>query len=118
MTEVDTEFNAWAEEYYNDIYNSPKKFGLEAVGTLDLAEPFYSFDLLLVSRHLETGKFYVNTDSGCSCPSPFDGVTLDKAGAPLDAHQTVKKVREIYNARYDQDYTADVEGLVSKIMSY
>lgn len=125
--EIETE-DAWAEDYYNDnedydyyndIYSTPKKLGLETVGSLDLAEPFYSFDIVLVSRNPETGKFYVNSDSGCSCPSPFEGIrSVADAGAPLDAHAAVKEVRRLYNERYDTSFTDDIESLVSRIMSY
>lgn len=55
----------------NPYYN-PEKFDLEIVDELDVGEP-YSFDMIVVWRHKD-GTIYWNTDSGCSCPSPFEWV--------------------------------------------
>ncbi len=54
-----------------DPYNQPEAFGLEIISTID--DPrCYEFNLLVVWRHIETGKLYWATDSGCSCPLPFE----------------------------------------------
>lgn len=59
--------------YDENIYYSPEKYGLSIVGTIDLSEPDYSFDMLVVWKS-EQGQFWVGTDSGCSCPSPFEEI--------------------------------------------
>ena len=56
------------------VYYSPETYGLETVAELDLSEPNYSFDLLVVWKRLSDGQLLYGTDSGCSCPSPFEGV--------------------------------------------
>ncbi|GIG27142.1 DUF7574 domain-containing protein [Cellulomonas denverensis] len=55
-----------------NLYYDPEKFGLTTVGELDYSSGAYEFDLTVVwvdeARHL-----YYADDSGCSCPSPFEG---------------------------------------------
>lgn len=64
--------------YTPDVYNQPEKFGIEVVGSIDLAEPCYSFDMFVVWKRPKpdgTYEFGWLTDSGCSCPSPFEDNT-------------------------------------------
>lgn len=56
----------------NNPYYHPEKMGLEVVGGLDDPEASYSFDDLIVWRHIETGDVYYASDCGCSCPTPFE----------------------------------------------
>jgi hypothetical protein len=64
---------------WNNPYYSPKDFDLEIVAELELTEPDYSFDTVVVWRHTPTGRLYWAWDSGCSCPTPFEDYTsLDK----------------------------------------
>lgn len=55
----------------NDVYYSPEKFGLTTVGQIDWEEPDYSFNMTVVWKDKD-GKLYWASDSGCSCPSPFE----------------------------------------------
>jgi hypothetical protein len=67
-----------------NVYYDPEEFGLETVGTIELAEPDYSFDFGVVWYHPASERFYFATDSGCSCPTPFDDYAdLDSLGAPM-----------------------------------
>lgn len=56
-----------------NIYYSPEDFGLQIVGSFDFAEEDYSFDMCVVWKEAR-GKYWIGTDSGCSCPSPFEDV--------------------------------------------
>jgi hypothetical protein len=47
---------------------------MEQVGEVDPNE-VYQFDTVGLWRHKETGKLYWDSDSGCSCPVPFDNFT-------------------------------------------
>jgi hypothetical protein len=58
--------------YDNDPYYSPEKFDLEIIDSLEFSDAYYQFDMRVVWRHTETGKFYTARDSGCSCPAPFE----------------------------------------------
>ena len=54
-----------------NIYYNPEEFELEIVDSLqeDLS---YAFNILLVLRHKKTNRIYYVSDSGCSCPTPFE----------------------------------------------
>lgn len=56
----------------NNIYYDPEKFGLEIFDQIDDDHASYSFDDFVIWRRLEDGKLFYLTDSGCSCPSPFE----------------------------------------------
>lgn len=45
----------------------------------------WGFDTVIVLKDPETGKHFAGHDSGCSCPSPFDGMT-DDLGDWVEVH--------------------------------
>lgn len=105
--------------FTNDIYYNPEEFGVETIGSINLREPDYSFDILLVQRDLLTGKFYVNFDSGCSCPSPFEGFTTKESlGEALTAHDAVAKIRQMCDVGEDTwtGYKPNPSELIAKVM--
>lgn len=57
-----------------DVYNQPDKFGIELLGSVDLSEPNYDFDLFVVWRRPDVNGYEYGwlSDAGCSCPSPFE----------------------------------------------
>lgn len=60
----------------NNVYYAPEKFGLTTVGELDYSSGSYEFDLTAVWVDDQKNLYY-GDDSGCSCPSPFEGVGLN-----------------------------------------
>lgn len=62
--------------YDRNIYSNPENCGLKLLGGLyeDLC---YEFNDLIVLKHKESGKLFWATDSGCSCPTPFEGYTFN-----------------------------------------
>lgn len=58
-------------------YQYPGDLGLVLVGSVEWREWSYEFDLTVVWQELETNQFLWASDSGCSCPLPFDGFTLE-----------------------------------------
>lgn len=54
----------------SNMYYDPEKFGLTIVGEIDRADS-YEFDKFVVWRKADGSTWYC-TDSGCSCPSPFE----------------------------------------------
>jgi len=52
-------------------YSCPEKLGLEIVGEAGDEDASYSFDMFVVWKDA-AGKLYYGSDSGCSCPSPFE----------------------------------------------
>ena len=65
--------------------------GVTDLGLIGLSEPDYSFDLAWVLGTPE--GFYLGTDSGCSCPSPFENYrSLDYFTGPLTAEQAIEEL--------------------------
>jgi hypothetical protein len=61
--------------YGNDVYSAPEKHGLELLGEVEWTEGSYEFDLTAVWKDKESGRLFWASDSGCSCPSPFEDFT-------------------------------------------
>jgi hypothetical protein len=69
------------------LYYDPEDFGLTVVGEVEWSEPSYSFNRTVIWRD-NYGQLYWASDSGCSCPSPFEWVdSLDQLerGGQFDA---------------------------------
>lgn len=94
-------FNSYDD---NPIYNADK-FGFEIVANWDAYDPDYDFDIILILK--KDGKLWLASDSGCSCPTPFEDHTFpsdftqirswDEAKAEIDARfpqQTYSRVRK------------------------
>jgi hypothetical protein len=58
--------------YYNPEDHNPP---LETVAHFEAYTPEWSFDLFIVVREKGSGKLYAASDSGCSCPTPFEDHT-------------------------------------------
>lgn len=56
-------------------YYTPENWGLTLVGEVEWRDESYEFDLTVVWHHKDTGRFFVESDSGCSCPVPFEGIS-------------------------------------------
>lgn len=89
-------------------YYEPEALGLTKVAELDLEEPCYSFNILAV-WHDEHG-FYLGTDSGCSCPVPFELYNgRDSMTGPLTAGQAIEESKQLaLVSTWNSDYTAEV----------
>ncbi len=106
-----------------DVYYDPKHFGLTSLGSVEWEEPNWSFNFSVVWKD-DNGVFYWGDDSGCSCPSPFQGVTKDdlSSGTAHGAAAYLQEKAETYGSngygdRNKSDLDADVADLISKIMS-
>jgi len=95
-----------------NVYYDPQKFGLEIVDTLE-ANLSYEFDMFVVWKD-ERNKLYWASDTGCSCPTPFDSYDLStlNRGSRTAA---VKAAREwaTQNSSFGQHF--DVAGLERKL---
>jgi hypothetical protein len=87
----------------NNIRYNPEEHGLTFIGEVELSEPCYSFDLLAVWR--DKDGYYLATDSGCSCPTPFENYNgkADLTG-PLTKAQVIEESRNIYDLSGELDY--------------
>ena len=80
-----------------DVYYDPEKFGLTKIAELDYTMHAYSFNLYIVWQH-EDGRIFAASDSGCSCPSPFEDYTTLESLVPFeipDFHKAVEDAMAI-----------------------
>lgn len=81
-------------EYLNP-YRSPDLWGCEMICNHDLKEDEYSYDIVTVLH--SSGGFYIGTDSGCSCPSPFENYrSLSQFTGPLSAEQCAEEYTSLW----------------------
>ena len=89
--------------------------GVTDLGIIDLSEPNYSFYLAWVLGTPEgfylawvlgtPEGFYLGTDSGCSCPSPFEDYrSLDDFTGPLTAEQVIEELDNLAQP-FEYDYS-------------
>lgn len=60
--------------YDRNIQRHPEWFGLEIITTADEPGLSWEFNTFLLLKDSD-GNFYCVSDSGCSCPIPFEGTT-------------------------------------------
>jgi hypothetical protein len=78
--------------YDKNVYYSPESYGLEVVGDIEWTGESYQFDMTVVWKDKD-GKYYVASDSGCSCPSPFEDYnSLESLDGPLRAVDVVNSL--------------------------
>ena len=58
-------------DYEENVYYYPNTWGLELVGEIEYSSGSYEFDTRIILKDAD-GKFYTASDSGCSCPTPFE----------------------------------------------
>ncbi len=84
------------------MYTYGKFDGLEMIAEIDLSEPDYSFDLLGVWKGAD--GYYLSTDSGCSCPTPWESHTKDDLTGPLTAAQAREEATSLWEGAYGGGY--------------
>lgn len=88
----------------NNPYDNPENFGLTLVAEMSWHAPCYDFDYT-VAWQGEDGTLYWASDSGCSCPSPFeDYSTLEDltTGTKFDLMQEVQE--RLGNISWERSY--------------
>lgn len=83
--------------WVSNPYYDPEKVGLKKVAEFDFSDGYYQFDLTAVWTKEGQKKFFWADDSGCSCPSPFEGIHA------IEQLQSgpFKEVRNHLNSRFD-----------------
>jgi hypothetical protein len=76
----------------------------DVVGDLDEPDLFYEFCTLRVYRRKSDNKLFYATDSGCSCPYPFENTTV----ADLEPY-SVYVIQE-----WAEDHRADASSLIKE----
>ena len=102
----------------SDVYYTPAEYGLTSAGEIDFSSGSYEFDITAVWRDA-SGQLYYADDSGCSCPSPFEGFrSLDDL-----TKATVTELQEHLEARngddngaYGFDRTGEIVDLIGRLV--
>lgn len=99
---------------YN-IYYSPEKFGLEEVGEVERGGG-YDFDTFVVWRDISTGSLWYASDSGCSCPTPFDDIGRDDLTAIDMTQDLIDALDEWKGDYYEKNdrYDGEIGALIVK----
>lgn len=102
----------------SNIYYDPEKFGLTAVGEVDWLGGGYEFDLTVVWRRDLDGALVYAEDSGCSCPTPFEGqgVADLTACTPASLQAHLEKRGQDMEAGYGYDCSAKIAELMGRVV--
>lgn len=84
------------------MYGSKISDKFEMIVEVDLAEPYYSYDLVGVWK-TEDG-YWLSTDSGCSCYSPWESHSDDDLTGPLTAEQAREEATSLWAGAYAGGY--------------
>lgn len=81
--------------YYDEnVYYSPEKHGLKLVGDIEWDNYSYEFNMTIVLVN-DVGEYFMASDSGCSCPAPFEDFTsVESLEGPFDKKAVAFRLRE------------------------
>lgn len=95
--------------------DDPAKCGLTIVATISWDDTAYQFDETIVWQDNATGGLYMASDSGCSCPSPFEDF---HCMADLERVVTIAQIDSLLNQTRpygpDMDTRNDFRALVQR----
>lgn len=94
--------------YWGDSVDPIPEY-LDFIADIDLAEPDYSFDLLRIYVRKHDGMLLWATDSGCSCPSPFEDVRVGDL-----RESTSATLLDTFMGEWEQGYSGHSEAEVRK----
>ena len=85
-------------KFNGNPYYSSEQFGLKIIAEIDTAET-HEYDMFVVWLKIDDGSVWYATDSGCSCPIPFDKADLQiitehsypNFERALESHYNIKK---------------------------
>lgn len=71
--------------FNSNPYYSPELCGLEILESIDTADS-YEFDMFVVWLKSDDGTIWYDSDSGCSCPVPFENGRHDLQEVTKDTY--------------------------------
>lgn len=91
-------------EWESNIFYYPEKHGLTTVACISYDNTSYQFDYRVVWREDMTGILYTARDSGCSCPTPFEGCD---SVADMNRFYLSDIENEVYKEQQSSNYYGD-----------
>ena len=100
--------------FSKNVYYHPEEHDLVLVSEFDAGER-YEFDITVVWHEAGVG-YYIGTDSGCSCPTPFENYDgkADLTG-PLTKVQVLEEVK---NLNEDHQEEQDFGEFINEIFNF
>ena len=93
----------------------PQEFGVEEIHEFDLSDGSYQFDYVTVWQSTTDKRtFYVGTDSGCSCPSPYEDVQSLADLERLDPDNPRPQIEKLFRLE-EQHYSHSAAALMKGI---
>ena len=102
-------------KFNENPYYSPEKCGLEIFKSIDTAGS-YEFDMFVVWKKLDDNTLWWDTDSGCSCPSPFDNGDHGHDLKPI-TEETWHGFKEALKNHYNIT-KSDINDITRKVKDY
>lgn len=89
-------------------YDDPAHYGLEIVGDISWDSDPYQFNYTVIWRNIQTAQMFYASDSGCSCPSPFERLEVGSEGwNPLILQEFIDAMaKRLSEMERDDDYGA------------
>ncbi len=84
-----------------NIYDSPSKFRLKIFAEVE-RELSYEFSIFVVFQN-EAGELFYAEDEGCSCPAPFENLTMDTL-QPIIGADGLKAFFDALNTWRNENY--------------
>lgn len=72
----------------------PEAHGLETIGAVSWTEEDYEYDVSVLFYDAKTREYFLGSDSGCSCPHPFE----DQTRADLDPVKSINELQAYLHA--------------------
>jgi hypothetical protein len=98
--------------YHPENFDPP----LRIVASLNAYEENYTFDIFLVVQEVETGRVHVGSDSGCSCPIPFEDFRSLGDFTPVRTWNDVKREYDAaFPAGSSRPRTGDIQSIYYRV---
>lgn len=98
------------------IYSHPKCFDLEIIGDIELDNNSYEFNIVAFFWDDKEKKVYALSDSGCSCPMPFEDLTREDL-VLINSKQEASSYTPIHTG-YGNTDVEERARLLSKVEEY
>ena len=102
-------------KFNENPYYYPEKCGLEIFESIDTAGS-YEYDMFVIWKKLDDGTLWWDSDSGCSCPVPFDNSDNGHDLKPI-TEETLHGFNEALKNHY-QISQGDVLSISKKVRDY
>lgn len=98
------------------IYSEPERYGFEEIGEVEWKPGDYGFDTTVVWIETATGKIFAGTDSGCSCPRPFEDIeSIEDLTEITKPMELIKYLADVQKEKDADHATGDVGELIMKV---